>query len=375
MGRRLPSAPPVLSGYTYVRPLGTGGFADVFLFEQNMPRRPVAVKVLLQDIIDDDVLRSFNAEADVMARLSSHPSILTVYDASVSADGRPYLVMEFCPGSYSSREHPEQLPVAVVLNIGVRIACALETAHRAKVLHRDIKPSNILTTTFGGPVLGDFGIAASIAGGARSELLAMSLPWSAPEVVDERTAGTIHTEVWSFGATVYTLLAGHAPFALPAGSDGARAQLKQRIDRARYTSIKRADVPAGLEAVLARMMSRDPAARQGSLLECAFDLQREERDLGLPPTALELADEAWAGVGAPVDFDNHGSRGAVISDVVVPTRRRPDQSSRRPDSQSHEGLGESTRTRLSPRVLIALLSGAVIGGCAMVGALLLAGVL
>ena len=99
MGRRIPSAPPVLSGYTYVRPLGTGGFADVFLFEQNMPRRSVAVKVLLQDIVDDDVLRAFNAEADVMARLSSHPSILTVYDASISADGRPYLVMEYCPGS------------------------------------------------------------------------------------------------------------------------------------------------------------------------------------------------------------------------------------------------------------------------------------
>ena len=379
MGRRLPSAPPVLSGYTYVRPLGTGGFADVFLFEQNMPRRSVAVKVLLQDIVDDDVLRSFNADADVMARLSSHPSILTVYNASISADGRPYLVMEFCPGSYSARERAKPLPVATALSVGVRIACALETAHRSKVLHRDIKPSNILTTTFGGPVLGDFGIAASLAGGAQSELFAMSLPWSAPEVVDERTTGTVATEVWSFGATLYSLLADRGPFELPAGANGTRAQLKQRINRAKYTSIGRADVPASLEDVLARMMSRDPASRQSSLLECAHDLQRVQRDLGLPLTALEVADEAWAAAGAPVDFNNHESRGAVISDVIIPSLRPgARRSARRPVSQTREGTLpngiDSGHKRLSPLVLILLLVGAVIvGGGATVAALSIAG--
>ena len=381
MGRRLPSAPPVLSGYTYVRPLGTGGFADVFLFEQNMPRRSVAVKVLLQDIVDADVLRSFNAEADVMARLSSHPSILTVYNASISADGRPYLVMEFCPGSYSSRERTQSLSVATVLNIAVRIACALETAHRSKVLHRDIKPSNILTTTFGGPVLGDFGIAASLASGARDELFAMSLPWSAPEIVDERTTGTIATEVWSFGATMYSLLAERAPFELPAGSNGSRVQLKQRIGRAKYTSIGRADVPASFESALARMMSRDPAARQGSMLECAYDLQRVERDLGLPLTALEVADEAWASAGAPVDFDNHESRGAVISNVSIPTLRPgPRRSTRRPASQTREGTlpdsSDTARTRFTPLTLSLLLSSAVIVGIgATVGVLVITGLL
>ena len=381
MGRRLPSAPPVLSGYTYVRPLGTGGFADVFLFEQNMPRRSVAVKVLLQDIVDDDVLRSFNAEADVMARLSSHPSILTVYDASISADGRPYLVMEYCPGSYSFRERAEPLLVATVLNVAVRIAGALETAHRSQVLHRDIKPSNILTTTFGGPVLGDFGIAASLAGSAQGELFAMSLPWSAPEVVDERTTGTVATEVWSFGATLYSLLADRAPFELPAGSNGSRAQLKQRIVRATYTSIGRADVPASLESALARMMSRDPAARPVSLLECAYDLQRVERDLGLPLTALEVADEAWASAGAPVDFDNHESRGAVISDVIIPTLRPgPRRGLRRPASHTREGTrpdGDGTgRRQFSPLMLSVLLAGAVVvGGGATVGALLMAGLI
>src|SRR5690606_8931194 len=77
VARRPQSQPPVLPGYTYVRPLGAGGFADVFLYEQDMPRRVVAVKVLSTDAINAQARAQFVAEADVMARLSAHPSILT----------------------------------------------------------------------------------------------------------------------------------------------------------------------------------------------------------------------------------------------------------------------------------------------------------
>ena len=94
MATRLPSAPPILPGLAYIRPLGSGGFADVFLYEQDMPRRDVAVKVLPSDVRDPDLRRMFNAEADVLAHLSAHPSIVTVYQAGISADGRPYIVME-----------------------------------------------------------------------------------------------------------------------------------------------------------------------------------------------------------------------------------------------------------------------------------------
>jgi serine/threonine protein kinase len=96
MARRLPSPPPVLPGFSTIHVLGSGGFADVFLYEQNMPRRQVAVKVMLSEVVNDQVRQMFQAEANLMAQLSSHPSILTVYQASVSSDGRPYLVMELC---------------------------------------------------------------------------------------------------------------------------------------------------------------------------------------------------------------------------------------------------------------------------------------
>ena len=103
MARRVAGRPPVLPGYSFVRPLGAGGFADVFLYEQDMPRRVVAVKVLIDDAINPAVLEGFKAEADTLARLSMHPSIVTIYQASISADGRPYFVMEYCPDNLSAR--------------------------------------------------------------------------------------------------------------------------------------------------------------------------------------------------------------------------------------------------------------------------------
>ncbi|NTV40567.1 MAG: serine/threonine protein kinase, partial [Demequinaceae bacterium] len=192
MSRRTPSPPPVLPGYTFVRPLGSGGFADVFLYEQDMPRRVVAVKVLCDDAINPDVLRTFNSEADILARLSAHASIVTIFQASISADGRPYFVMDYCPDTMGSRVKKAPLTVIETLDVGVRMAAALETAHRSGVLHRDIKPSNILVTTLGTPVLADFGIAA----GAtlleeKPDVVAMSIPWSAPEVISQQLSGSI----------------------------------------------------------------------------------------------------------------------------------------------------------------------------------------
>ena len=211
MSRRLPSTPPNLPGFEFVRVLGSGGFADVFLYEQNMPRRLVAVKVLLAGVVNDDMRQMFQAEANLMAQLSSHPSILTVYQASVAADGRPYLVMEYCSASIGQRYRATQLPIAEVLSIGVRIASAVETAHQQGVLHRDIKPSNILTTAFGHPVLSDFGIAATLGQVESSDTVGLSIPWSAPEVLHDEVSGTVASEVWSLGATVYSLLAGPKP--------------------------------------------------------------------------------------------------------------------------------------------------------------------
>ena len=322
MAKRLPSAPPLLPGLTYVRPLGSGGFADVFLYEQDMPRRAVAVKVLPGDLRDPELVRMFNAEADVLAHLSAHPSIVTVYQAGISADGRPYIVMEYCPGSLAQRYRVERLPVDEVLAIGVKMASALESSHRAGLVHRDVKPSNILLTSFGVPVLADFGIAASLARASHDEVFAMSVPWSAPEVISEETTGTIASEVWGLGATVYSLLAGQSPFERVDRAQNTRDHLRRRILRATYTRIPRPDVPDALQQVLAVAMSRAPGDRYPSALAFAEALRAVQAQLGLPPTPLEVAVPEWFAQDAGIDFADAGLRGPARSSVPHDTVRK-----------------------------------------------------
>lgn len=327
VANRLSSPPPVLAGLSFVRPLGSGGFADVFLYEQDLPRREVAVKVLPNEVHDAELLRMFNAEADVLARLSAHPSIITVYQAGISADGRPYIVMEYCPSSLARRYRTEWMPLAEVLTIGVKIASAVESAHREGLVHRDIKPSNILITSYDTPVLADFGISASLAR-PEDDVAAMSVPWSAPEVVDERTSGTVASEIWSLGATVYSLIAGRSPFERAERGQNSRELVTRRILRASYTPIGRPDVPPSLDAVLARAMSREPGARFASAREFAEALRAVQAATGLTVTPLEVSAgersaPAWV-EGGTLD-DVAALRGPVRSSVAhASARKRPE---------------------------------------------------
>ena len=365
MSKSLPGTPPVLAGYNYVRPLGVGGFADVFLFGQDQARRQVAVKVLLQDVTDEDARRMFNAEADVMARLSAHPSILTVFDASISADGRPYIVMEYCPGSYASRYRTDRIPVAEVLSTGVRIASALESAHRAGLFHRDIKPSNVLVNSFGSPVLADFGIATSMARSAANttgeQVFAMSVPWSAPEVVEKRITGSVGTEVWALAATLYTLLAGRTPFELEGAGRNGSEQMAARISKAKYSRIQREDVPEHLQLILARAMSQDPRQRPGSMFELATELSYVQYELGLIPTAIEVATDDWSISAADVDFDDTSARGQRASTVphrsgrATPQKRSLGREA--PDSVAAQGRGPGGTNVLR---WLAIAAGAVV---------------
>ena len=320
--RREPSEPPAIPGYQPRRLLGMGGFADVFLYEQEMPRRSVAVKVLLASSLGDEVRERFRAEADLMATLSHHPSIVTVFHADVAPDGRPYLVMEYCsrPG-LGQRYRSERMGVPEVLRIGVRLASAVETAHRAGILHRDIKPANVLITDFGWPALTDFGIAATT-GWDSGTAMGMSIPWSPPELLSETPTGDVRSDVYSLAATVYSLLAGRSPFEVPGGSNTA-ADLISRIERATLAGTGRPDVPEALQAALARAMDRMPSRRQHSALAFARALQGVEIQLTLPPTPLDLPDDAGSHVPPGEAGTWPGSADDDPADLSQATRLRP----------------------------------------------------
>ncbi|MFT4258554.1 serine/threonine-protein kinase [Microbacterium sp.] len=365
MATRMASNPPTLAGYSYVRPLGSGGFADVFLYEQDMPRRVVAVKVLLADAVNREVLRTFNIEADISARLSAHPAIVTIHQASISADGRPYFAMEYCPDTMSSRCKKAPLPLAEVLDVGVRIAGALETVHRAGLLHRDIKPSNVLINALGAPVLADFGIAAAAVDEDDGETIAMSVPWSAPEVLQQRVTGSVASEVWSLGATLYTLLAGRSPFERSDRGANSREQLTARIVKARYTAVPIAGTPAIVDEIFATAMQRDPSRRFASMAEFAERLRWAQYELGMQPTAFEAASSEWA-AAAPVSFSDEAPRGPVIT-TVAPEGRRAARAARAAAAPRERDdlpveAGAKPRSPLIAGVVGAVIGAAVIGG-------------
>lgn len=329
MSRPAPAKPPQISGFGYVRPLGSGGFAHVYLYEQDMPRRVVAVKVLEQDLAKPSDRAAFEAEADAMARLSSHPSIVSIFQASVSADGRPYIAMEFCPDSMRARTKGSPAPLVEVLDTGVRMAGALETAHQAGVLHRDIKPSNVLISTTGRPALADFGIA-SMRGDTHGEGAhqAMSIPWASPEVITGRAAGTIASEVWSLGATLYTLAAGHSPFEAGERRLNTQSKMSARIEKARYTPIPGAKGYEPFDELLARSMRLHPEQRFASMRELGEALQQLQRLYGYDVTPLDVVGSGWV---TPA-VTSTAVRGPVVSAVQRTgsrAQRRAEQAEQR----------------------------------------------
>ncbi len=319
------NAPPVIAGLHYVRPLGSGGFADILLYEQDFPRRPVAVKVMFAQVSDPEHAALFEREADALARVSAHPSIVTIFSASVSADGRPYLVLEYCPTSIGSTFRTEPMSVRDVLDLGVSIGSALETCHRSGILHRDIKPSNLLVNSYGATVLSDFGIASSPTAGDE-EHFGLSIPWSAPEIINGTSSGTVQSEVWGLTATLYALLAGKSPFELSGVDQNTDQLLSERIQAAKYQPIGRPDVPEALEAVLRQGLSKDPALRQSSALEVAGQLRMIQHSMGLPLGTLQIA--------APSSFEGTSgkttsSRTPVRSEVPTESKRRRAQEMRK----------------------------------------------
>lgn len=290
MASRLPIMPPEISGLNYIAPLGRGGFADVFLYKQSMPSREVAVKVFVKKFqANSTSAASFLAEANNLARLGSHPNIVNIWDANISREGNSYISMEYCPTSLGKDWRQSPLPLSEVLDIGVQIACALETVHRAGLLHRDIKPSNILINAFGTPVLSDFGIAGEIAAADTTDQIAMSLPWSAPEVVNMQTLGTVASDVWALGATLYSLLAGRTPFEDENPKLNENDKLKSRIIKAIYTPIARGGMPIIVEEVLNKAMSRNPNNRYGSMQEFAMALNEVQAALQFLVTRLSIS--------------------------------------------------------------------------------------
>ncbi|HNQ06865.1 MAG TPA: protein kinase [Tetrasphaera sp.] len=272
--------PPAITGYTPIQRISSGGYGDVHLYDEPRLNRKVAIKVIRDPLADPHVRQRFETEAHTMAKLE-HPHVVRIYGTGTTDAGQPFISMMFCPNAtMAERCVREHLSVDEVLRIGIAMSGALESAHRAGILHRDVKPANILTTPWDEPGLSDFGVAANAAAADDGDI-GVSIPWSPPEMLLGRAKGSPVTDVYSLGATVWTLLVGRSPFEIPRG-DNSRMALIGRISNAPVPRTGRNDVPPVLEQILARSMAKDPAARFRSAADFGRALQSVEIRLQRP---------------------------------------------------------------------------------------------
>lgn len=270
----LPEARPAsVPGYTVVRLIGTGGFSLVYEAIQEVVDAPVALKVLTSlDATDTRSRERFLRECKTMGQLRGTPGIAWINQATFTSDGRPVIVMAYYPnGTVADRiVRDGPLPIDEALDIGIRVAGALDSAHARGISHRDLKPENLLIGDDGSVALADFGIAIVDGQSANTQTLGAMSPSHAPPERVEPDLGPedpFRSDVYSLASTIYTMLAGHTPF-----DDGGRVSgysLMSRILNAPLPPLIRDDVPTGLMPVLERAMAKRSEDRYPSAADFA----------------------------------------------------------------------------------------------------------
>lgn len=296
-------------GLTDLAEVGRGGFSVVYRATQDAFDRTVAVKVISRLDLDETARRHFERECKAMGRLSSHPHIVTLYDAAVLPSGMPYLVMEYLEaGSLADRLRRDgPLPAEDVARVGTEVADALQAAHDAGLVHRDVKPGNILCGTRDEAKLSDFGIAAIGTTSSATATLAATWAHAAPEVFQGKRPTTA-SDIYSLGSTLYELLVGHPAFV--DGDDDSIAAIAYRAVHEPTPDLREEGVPDSLAEVIETAIAKDPSKRHTTADEMAVDL----RETGTARAGAAMPPETKGRTPSVTEPD--------ARDFGAPTRRR-----------------------------------------------------
>lgn len=336
--------------------LGVGGMATVYLGVDLETDTQVAIKLLKQEMIDNDpkIVQRFKREGEALRQLN-HPNIVKML-ATIKQDDRDYVVMEYVSGGDlrdmidDHRRRSEMIPIERVLRIALDIADALTRAHHLKIIHRDIKPDNVLITKDGLPRLTDFGVArmGELSRVTGTGAIIGTLSYLSPEMClgdqsDHRA------DIWSFGVMIYEMLTLRLPFleVNPAGL--LTAIISKEPDS---LAELRPDTPPALVQLVEHMMTKDYEQRIGSARRVAAHLEAVISGEDAPQfadtdTQMRMADMQQA----VQDYEAH--RTTPVSPIAPTSAQRTPTTEPRPITRPD--WTQSTIRKIShdaPRIFI-----------------------
>ena len=257
--------------YLLLEKIGQGGMGRVYLAKDIRLNRRVALKVLSPERSGNPrAVARFRREAKVGAQLQ-HENLIRIYDEG-EANGAPYLVMEYIEGQNLAQRIAASgpMPPGIAAGLARQVALGLDHAHRKGLIHRDVNPANILLTVDGLAKLTDLGLAIDLADEeeavTRDGATVGTFDYVSPEQARHSRTVDARSDVYSLGCTLYHLIAGRVPF--PMASLPEKLFAHQSRDPDSLLGLV-PDVPPGLDAVVRRMMRKDPADRYPNLMELA----------------------------------------------------------------------------------------------------------
>ena len=258
--------------YRIIKTIGEGGMANVYLAEDEILNREVAVKVLRGDLAEDEkFVRRFQREA-ISASSLNHKNIVEVYDVG-EENGNYFIVMEYIKGQTLKNLIKKRgaLSLPEVIDIMLQLTSGLSCAHKNQIIHRDIKPQNVMILEDGTIKITDFGIATALntAEMTQTNSIMGSVHYLPPEQASGKTT-TVKSDIYSTGILMYELLTGTIPFK---GENAVEIAMKQLKEDLPSVCKKNSEIPQSVENILMRACAKNPDNRYDNIDQMYEDIK------------------------------------------------------------------------------------------------------